>query len=114
MNWVEPTEWMEPDKVEFHLADNVFVKMIALPAGGMVARGHKHSFDHTSFLATGSMRVWVDDTLLGDVKAPTGIFIAAGKVHRMQALEDNTLFLCVHNTHGVGDEELRDHLLLKE
>lgn len=99
-------EWKEPEKIEFHLADNVFVKMIVLEKDGMVARGHKHSFDHTSFLATGSMRLWKDDVLVGDLKAPTGIFIEAGVVHEMVALEDDTMFLCVHNTHGLETEEL--------
>lgn len=99
--------YIAPDeKVEFHLADDIFVKMIALDRQGRICKGHKHTFDHTSFLATGKLRLWEDGVFMGDFTAPTGILIKKEVSHMMVALEDNTVFFCIHNTHGCaeGDE----------
>jgi quercetin dioxygenase-like cupin family protein len=102
-----------PEKVEFHLADNIFVKMISLPEKGYICSGHKHTFDHTSFVASGSIRVWKDGILDKDYHSPTGVFIEKNVEHKMLALEDNTLFFCIHNTHGFPEDELEEHLVIK-
>lgn len=106
-----PVDPHQPDKIEFHLADDIFVKMIALPLAGYICKGHSHVFDHTSFLATGKMRVWKAGTLDRDYTAPTGIFIEKETEHMMLALEDNTTFFCIHNTHGWPAEEVEDNLI---
>ena len=111
---MQELKWREPEKIEFHLADNIFVKMIAMGKGGTIAKGHKHTFDHTSFLATGSFRMWKNGECIGDFHAPTGIFIEKDTVHEMVALEDNTTFFCIHNTHEIPEDELHQRLVTKE
>ena len=62
---------------------------------GDLERGHSHVFDHVTLLASGKIRV----TALGqstDFTAPHHIFIKAGVVHALLALEDNTVVHCIH------------------
>lgn len=101
----------QPEKWEFHGADGIFIKQLYLAKAGYVVPQHAHTYDHTSMLATGKMRVWCGDELMGDFTAPTGIFIKANKMHMMLALEDNTTTYCIHNTHGFALEELEEKLV---
>lgn len=110
---IVPIDPRPPEKIEFHLADDVFVKIIAIDKGGWLVKGHKHVFDHTSFLFSGSLRLWKDGKLDRDYHAPTGVFIEAGVEHTMLTLEDNTRFGCIHNTHGHAPDELEEHLVMK-
>ena len=103
----------QDDLPEFHFADGVMVKQIPFRKAGIGRPGHSHTYDHTSMLATGALRVWEDGKLVGDFKAPTGIFIKAGVFHTFVALEDNTILYCIHNTHGFPKDEL-EKFLVKE
>lgn len=100
----------QPD-IEFHEADNIMVKIIAAKEGNWLIKGHRHTYDHTSFLFRGSMRVWKDGKLDRDYHAPCGIFIAKDVEHSMLTLEDHTSFGCIHNTHGFPVDELKKHLV---
>lgn len=104
----------QPEKIEFFMADNVFIKQLYMKLAGYVIPGHAHTYDHTSMVATGAVRVWADDALLGDFIAPTGVEIKAGKMHTMLSLEDNTTMYCVHNTHGHELHEIEDKLVVKK
>lgn len=99
------------EKWEFHAADGIFIKQMYLEHAGDLVGQHAHTYDHTSMLAAGAVRVWADDECLGDFTAPTGVFVAARKKHRMQALEDGTIMYCIHNTHGFAPDELEEHLI---
>jgi quercetin dioxygenase-like cupin family protein len=62
---------------------------------GDTEQGHAHCFDHVTLLSAGSLRL----NALGkstDFKAPHHIFIKAGVVHELVALEDDTLAHCIH------------------
>lgn len=101
----------QPDKWEFHGADEIFIKQLYLAKAGYVVPQHAHVYDHTSMLASGKLRVWCEDELLGDFTAPTGIFVKAHKKHMMLALEDNTITYCIHNTHGFAPDDLEANLV---
>jgi quercetin dioxygenase-like cupin family protein len=95
---------------EFHHADDVMVKMIPIRRGE-IALGHKHTYDHTSFVASGAVDAWCDDKYVGTYRAPAGVLVKAGVFHRFVALEENTVLLCIHNTHGIPKDQLEDHLV---
>lgn len=99
----------QPHGVEIHMADDVFIKQMVIPRAGTFVPQHSHNYDHTSMLAVGSVRAWVDGVLKGDFQAPTGILIEAGTKHTFMALEDNTVLYCIHNVSRTGlieiDEE---------
>lgn len=87
----------QPYGVEIRMADDVFIKQMAIPKAGTYVPQHSHAYDHTSMLAVGSVRVWEDEVLKGDFTAPTGLFIRAGTKHCFLSLEDNTVVYCIHN-----------------
>lgn len=95
-----------PDDIEFRTIDGIFIKEMSIAKAGTVIPQHSHRFDHTSYLALGSARVWSDGMLVGDFDAPHPIFIRAGVKHTFLSLTDNMLVLCIHNLHGAQDVEI--------
>jgi quercetin dioxygenase-like cupin family protein len=83
---------------------NVFIKQMHFTKAGDVEQGHAHCFDHVTLLASGRIRL----TALGastDFTAPHHIFIKAGVVHELEALEDNTVVHCIHAIRDGGRVE---------
>ena len=99
-------ESIQPDTIEFHSVDGVFIKSMGLPKAGIVVPQHSHVYAHLSMLARGSVRVWCDDELLGDFIAPRGIHIKAGAKHTFVSLEPDTLIYCIHNVSRTGEVEI--------
>ena len=87
----------QPYGQEWHMADGVMVKEMRIPRAGTIVPQHAHAFDHTSFVARGSVRFWREGEDRGVIQAPHGLFIEAGVKHRFDALEDETVVLCIHN-----------------
>ena len=94
------TQIQPPPELEFRTVDGIAIVVQKFPAPGSVMVQHKHDYDHGHFVAAGSVRLWVDDTLVGDFSAPTLIPIEANRYHRLMALEPGTIGLCIHNLHG--------------
>jgi len=85
------------DRPHSHITcvSNVFIKQMRFMKAGDTEQGHAHCFDHVTLLSAGSLRL----NALGkstDFKAPHHIFIKAGVVHELVALEDDTLAHCIH------------------
>jgi quercetin dioxygenase-like cupin family protein len=98
----------QPDELEFHLADDVFIKSGFFADLGTRIPQHSHEYDHTSFIATGSVRVWCDDEYMGEHKSPCGIFIKKHAKHTFITTEPNTTLLCIHNISRNGMIEIHD------
>jgi quercetin dioxygenase-like cupin family protein len=81
---------------QVHLYGGTFVKEMLTPDEGTLIPQHAHTYDHLSYVAAGSVRVWRDDVLLGDFMAPHAIQIPARAKHRFLTLEPFTLVLCIH------------------
>lgn len=84
------------------IVDNIFVKMHFLAKAGDVYDGHSHVFDHISILSSGSVSMTYRDTSRS-FKAPHLIVVPKGIEHQFTALEDNTMFCCIHAIRE-GDE----------
>jgi len=97
-----------PD-VEFTIQDNIFIKQMLLKRIGTFVPQHSHSYEHASMLAYGSVRVWQNDELVGDFKAPVPINIPAGVKHTFMNLEPNTVVYCIHNIERTGVVDIHDH-----
>jgi quercetin dioxygenase-like cupin family protein len=74
---------------------NLWSKMMHFKKSGDIERGHSHKFDHLTLLASGSLQVIVNG-ISSEFKAPQMIYIEAGKIHELIALEDNTIAYCIH------------------
>ena len=95
------------NKPHTHIAcvSNIFSKMMHFAFAGDVMDGHKHSHDHLTLLAMGSVKVTVDGRHT-TFTAPQMIYIQAGKEHKLEALADNSLAFCIHairDGDSVGD-----------
>jgi quercetin dioxygenase-like cupin family protein len=90
----------QPPLWEHTSVDGVFIKQMFLAAAGTLVPQHSHVYDHTTMLAVGSVRVWIEGELQGDFHAPRPLFIKAKAKHTFQSLEPNTLLYCIHRSRG--------------
>lgn len=94
-------------EVQISCVSNVFVKQMRFIKTGHKEEGHAHLFDHLTLLASGKIRL----TALGkstDFTAPHHIFIKAGVVHELEALEDETVVHCIHAIRESGCDDIID------
>ena len=84
------------------IVDNVFVKMHQFLKTGDTHEGHAHEFDHITLLARGSENM-VHSNGENTYTAPHLIVTPKGTAHQFTALEDNTVFCCIHAIRD-GDE----------
>lgn len=95
---------MSGPAVSISCVSNVFIKQMHFQFVGDREEGHAHLFDHVTLLASGRLRL----TALGkatEFVAPHHIFIKAGVVHELEALEDNTVVHCIH---GIREKDCVD------
>jgi hypothetical protein len=84
----------------------IFCKLWHVADAGTLLPQHAHEHDHISLIATGSVRVWQDDALLGDFYAPTAVKIPARALHKFLTLTDDVCIICIHNAdHADPDGE---------
>lgn len=80
-----------------------------LEEAGTYFKQHSHDYSHATLIATGGIRVWVEDKFIGDFYAPKAVEIEAGKKHTFQSLRPQTWFYCVHNLNGKQYQILEEH-----
>lgn len=93
---------------------NIFIRAPVLPLSkGQVVDGHKHNFDHTTYIKAGAARIELLDVASFDVTDAPAVFtvvaskiihatdeinwmlIMKGRFHRITALEDGTMYHCI-------------------
>jgi len=83
------------------VSGNIFLRPNELPKAGDYVDGHKHNFDHTSFVIKGSVHVVAtlpNGTVIErDFAAGQHFLIRADVTHLITALEDDTLFHCIYS-----------------
>jgi len=77
------------------LVSNVWIKQMVFENVNDINQGHAHSFDHQTLLAYGKVLVTVNGKTK-EFSAPTIIYIRAGQVHEIKALEAGTICYCIH------------------
>lgn len=92
---------LQPYGVEFHTADGVFIKEMHIPLAGTIVPQHAHSYDHTTMVAKGSLKVTAEGVVIV-YQAPAGIFIPARVKHMLESLEDDTIAYCIHRARDGG------------
>jgi len=104
----------QPKTETYTQCNGLFVKQHIFAANIWIPQ-HSHSTDHLSFVATGAVRVWVEDELMGDYRAPIGILIKARHKHMFLSLEPNTTVLCIHRTNADGlIETVEEHHIVED
>lgn len=74
---------------------NVWVKQMKFLNVGAVMPGHLHTHNHLTLLASGKLRVTVNNKT-SEFSAPHMIFIHKDHEHLLEALEENTVAYCIH------------------
>lgn len=101
----QPPDW------EHLTVDGIAIKQMYLKDIGTMVPQHAHRYDHTSMLATGSVRMWKEGQFVADFQAPCPIFIKAGVKHTFQSLEAHTMIYCIHRARLGHIEIVAEHQL---
>ena len=91
-------------KVTFGAVANIFTRLMNFEKAGDEMQGHYHTYDHLTLLASGSVKVIVDEQET-TFTAPHMIYIRADKKHTLIALEDKTVACCIH---AIRDKDTGD------
>lgn len=94
--------------IEHHFGGGVYAKEAAIPAGSILVQ-HKHTFDHLSILASGTVEVLVDGERL-ELTGPACLTIKANKHHGVKALTD-VVWFCIHATECADVEHIDEALI---
>ena len=95
----------QPETISVTIYAGIYYKLWRVPDADTVIPQHAHCWDHLTALLQGAVRVWCNDELLGDFRAPDTIKIGAGDKHAFQTLVPATVLACIHNAdHLDGDE----------
>lgn len=96
---------MAQPKIKIACVANLYTREMRFERAGDTELGHKHPFNHITFLSSGKLKV---ETELGisEYSAPQMIYIHKDYVHELTALVDNTVAYCIHalrNGDGIDD-----------
>jgi hypothetical protein len=87
-------------------AGNIYVRMMTFSEEGTQEPSHKHIFDHIQILATGSVKITVNEQE-SIHHAPKMIYIKKNILHSILALEPGTTLMCVHGLReGYGGNDI--------
>ena len=67
---------------ELVLYAGIYCKLWSVPDRGTLLPQHSHVWDHISLIVQGAVRVWRDEDLIGDFKAPAMVKIEAYALHK--------------------------------
>lgn len=89
---------LHPEALEQEMGyfGNVWIIKLFFKKAGVIHEGHTHDHDHVSLLLSGSVEVKVEGHEPQIFKAPTYVTIRAHLNHEIIALEDDTLWWCIH------------------
>jgi quercetin dioxygenase-like cupin family protein len=93
--------------VKISCVKNIWARQMFFAKAGDANEGHRHNYDHLTLLAHGAVRVHVEGNTT-EFKAPQMIYIQAGKIHYIEALEDGTVAYCVHALRDADTEDIID------
>lgn len=83
------------------VSGNIFIRPMKFEKAGDKRPGHKHNFDHTTIVFTGSVHVKAvlpdGRTMERDFIAPDSFLVKADVEHVITALADNTEAWCVYS-----------------
>ena len=97
---------------------NIYNRLMHFRNKGDVENGHKHTFDHSTLVSSGSILYEVlddNDNVIASKMfiAPTMVFVDKDRFHRITALEDNTVCSCIHAVKTMDGEIIDPDFLIE-
>lgn len=88
-----------------YVSGNIFVRQMVIAKAGDRIAGHKHNFDHTTYIAHGSARIQrlndqgvvVKEIVKTSSQGFNWLLIKAGVEHVIIAEQDNTIVHCIYS-----------------
>ena len=110
---------MATPKVKIIAISNVYARCMYFENKGDIELGHCHTYDHGTLVSSGSILMEMlndDDTVIGarPFVAPGFVFINKLKRHRITALENKTVVVCIHALRDVEGNILSPDFLIDE
>lgn len=84
----QPEELLETD-------NGICVRATHLSKVGSFIGQHSHDYGHTTFVAHGSVAMWLNGEYVGDFKSPSLIPVEKNMDHIYQALTDDVMLACI-------------------
>ena len=110
---------MASPEIKIIALSNVYSRLMHFLKKGDVENGHKHTYDHATLVSSGSVLVEVLDEFTNEpisskpFTAPNMVFIQKDKIHRLTALENNTVCSCIHAIRTIEDEIVDSDFLIE-
>jgi hypothetical protein len=109
----------ERPEVKIMAVSNVYCRLMKFNKIGDYEMGHYHDYDHGTLLSKGSLKVEMFDpegnpTGTKIFQAPTFMFIEKFKIHRLTALEEDTVAVCIHALRSIDEEIVDPDFLVEE
>jgi hypothetical protein len=103
---------MASPEIKIIALSNIYSRLMHFKHKGDIELGHTHTFDHATLVSSGAVLVETLDNNFNissskEFYAPNMVFIDKDKIHRLTALEDNTVCGCIHAVRTM-DEEIVD------
>ena len=110
---------MAEPKVKIIAISNVYARCMYFEHKGDIELGHCHTYDHGTLISSGSVLVEMlddDGTVIGSrpFVAPSFVFINKMHKHRITALENKTVAVCIHAMRDVQGNLLSPDFLINE
>ena len=109
---------MRPE-IKIIAVSNVYCRSLHFKNTGDIETGHYHSYDHGTLVSSGKLLVEMirdDGTVISSKEfiSPSFIFISKLCRHRLTALEDNTIAVCIHAMRDIEGNILSPDFLIDE
>jgi len=111
---------MSSPEIQIFAISNVYCRLMNFKKSGDVENGHCHTYDHGTLLSKGKVLVEMleDDGIKVVSKkvfiAPTFIYINKNHMHRITALEDETVACCIHALRDIEENILSSDFFVEQ
>ena len=100
-----------------YISGNIFIRQGELGKAGSFTVGHKHNFDHTTYITRGSFLIEKLDEEENVIKSVTKsardgynwILIEEGVKHKITALEDDSMYHCIFSHRNPQGDILQEY-----
>jgi len=110
---------MKTPKVKIMAVSNVYTRLMHFERAGDAEVGHYHNYDHGTLISSGEVLVEMlnekgECESYKKFTAPSMVFIAKDKKHRIVALKDNTVAVCMHALRDIDGNLLSPEFFVEE